>query len=142
MSRTPVWVSWVTLGVVASGVVHAAEFEVHENDNILHVDSGWVFSNVIAGFERLGDPAGIEGTATEATATYERTVNGVADQATVTLYPPGSPALDASLDAATVAEMLKALGDDKQPSMFATADKDGRNMEPVIRFVRDRKSVV
>src|SRR5690349_21214039 len=100
MSRTPAWVVFVTLGFVAGGAVQAAEFEVHENDNILHVDSGWMFQNKIAGFERLGDPAGIEGTATEAIATYERTLNGVADQATVSLYPRNSPALDASLDAA------------------------------------------
>jgi hypothetical protein len=42
---------------------------------------------------------------------------------------------DGRLDTATVAEMLKALGDDDQALVFATGDKAGKGTQPVIRFI-------
>ncbi len=88
------------LALLAVSAAHAASFEVFDGDNVRHLDSGWVFPAAVGGFVRVGDPGGIEGTTVESVASYQRGVEGAQDTATVTVYPPDSPALDASLQAA------------------------------------------
>ena len=92
----------IGLAALAGQTAYAADFETLADGAIRHTASGWTFPKAVGDFQRVGDPQGIAGTR-DGVANYEFTADGNQYSATVYVYPPDSPAEDASLEGAKAA---------------------------------------
>ena len=101
-----VWL--VGLVLAPAGIAQAGNLEKLADDALKHVPSGWVFPKTIGEFQR-GEVQEISGTH-DVAAQYD--ANGLHSRATVYVYPPDSPAGDASLAGARAAikSLLKSTG--------------------------------
>jgi hypothetical protein len=98
--RAVLFASTITLIILRTA--HAEDFQKLADDAIQDTESGWIFPKSVGDFQRVGDPRKISGTR-DCTARYERSANGLQSTATVYVYPPDSPAADASLEGAKAA---------------------------------------
>lgn len=81
----------VSLVLLSSGRAPADPIHAVADGAFWHHDSGWVFPETIAGFERVGVPQDVAGSR-DAVAHYALNVNGVRMVASVDVYPTDSAA--------------------------------------------------
>lgn len=81
----------VSLALLSSGRAPADPIHAVADGAFWHHDSGWVFPETIAGFERVGVPQDVAGSR-DAVAHYALRVNGVRMVASVDVYPTDSAA--------------------------------------------------
>jgi len=87
------------LTALTSQTAYAQDFQNLADGAVRHTASGWTFPKAVGNFQRDGDPVGIAGTH-DGVANYKFAADEEQYSATVYVYPPDSPAVDASLEGA------------------------------------------